>query len=47
MVWRYGGEGATYKIWPGYMQRFPRNLNLRTDGRTDAGRLRYDSSSAV
>ncbi len=33
MVWRYGGEGATHKIWPGSMQRFPRNLSLRTDGR--------------
>ncbi len=41
MVWRYGGEGATRKIWPGSMQRFPRNLSLRTDGR-----LRHDSSSA-
>ncbi len=36
MVWRYGGEGATHKIWPGSIQRFPRNLSLRTtDGRTD------------
>ncbi len=35
MVWRYGGEGATHKIWPGSMQRFLRNLSLRaTDGRT-------------
>ncbi len=46
MVWRYGQEGATHKIWPGSMQRFPRNLSLRTDGRTDDGRLRHDSSSA-
>ncbi len=34
LVWRYGGEGTTHKIWPGSMQRFPRNLSLRTDGRT-------------
>ncbi len=33
MVWRYGGEGATHKIWSGSMQRFLRNLSLRT---TDA-----------
>ncbi len=33
MVWGYGGEGATHKIWPGSIQRFPRNLSLRT---TDA-----------
>ena len=32
VVWRYGGEGATHKIWPGSMQRFPRNLSLWTDG---------------
>ncbi len=31
MVWRYSGEGATHKIWPGSIQRFPRNLSLRTD----------------
>ena len=36
MVWRYGGERATHKIWCGSMQRFPRNLSLRTDARTDA-----------
>ncbi len=48
MVWRYGGEGATRKIWPGSMHRVPRNLSLRTDGRTtDDLRLRHDSSSAV
>ena len=29
MVWRYGGQGATHKIWPGSMQRFLRNLSLR------------------
>ncbi len=48
IVWRYGGEGATHKIWYGSMQRrFPRNLSLQTtDGRTDDGRLRHDSSSA-
>ncbi len=50
MIWRYGEEGATHKIWPGSMQRFPRNLSLQTDGRTDGwtddGRLRHDSSSA-
>ena len=34
MLWRYGAEGVTHKIWPGSMQRFPRNLSLRTDGRT-------------
>ena len=33
MVWRYGGKGATHKIWSGSMQRFLRNLSLRT---TDA-----------
>ncbi len=32
MVWRYGGEGATHKVWPGSMQQFPRNLNLWTTG---------------
>ncbi len=38
---------ATHKIWPGPMQRFSRNLSLRTtDGRTDNGRLRHDSGSA-
>ncbi len=42
MFWRYGGEGATHKIWPGPMQRFPRNLSLWTMD----GRLRHDSSSA-
>ena len=48
MVWRYCAEGATHKIWLGFMQRFPRNLSLRTDGRTaDDGRQRHDSSSAV
>ncbi len=31
MVWRYGEEGASHKIWPGSIQRFPRNLSLRTD----------------
>ncbi len=39
MVWRYGREGATHKIWSESMQRFLRNLSLRTtDGRrtTDA-----------
>ena len=41
--WRYGGEGATHKIWPGFMQQFPRNL---CDGWTDDGCLRHDSSSA-
>ncbi len=48
MVWRYGGEGTTHKIWPGSMQRFSRNLSLwTTDGqRTDDGRLRHDSSFA-
>ncbi len=58
MVWRYGLEGATHKIWSGSMQQFPRNLSLRTadgrrtddgrttDGRKDHGRLRHDSSSA-
>ncbi len=47
IVWRYGGEAATHKIWPGSMQRFLRNLSLRTDdGRTTDGRLRHDSSSA-
>ncbi len=34
MVWRYGGEGATHKIWPGSMQRFPRNFEFTDDGRT-------------
>ncbi len=30
----YDGEGATHKICSGSMQRFPRNLSLRTtDGR--------------
>ena len=33
MVWRYCGEGATHKMWYGSMQRFLRNLSLRT---TDA-----------
>ncbi len=34
IVWRYGGEGAAHKIWSGSMQRFLRNLSLRTtDGR--------------
>ncbi len=42
MVWRYGGEGATHKIWPGSMQRFPRNLRTPDDGH-----MRHDSSSAV
>ncbi len=47
MVWIYGAEGATYKIWPGSMQRFLRNLSLRMDdGLRDDGRLRHDSSSA-
>ncbi len=57
MVWRYGGYVASHKIWSGSMQRFLRNLSLRTDGRrttddgrtdgrTDDGRLRHDSSSA-
>ncbi len=36
MVWRYGGQVASQKIWSGSMQRFMRNLSLRTDGRTDA-----------
>ncbi len=37
IVWRYGGEGATHKMWPGSMKRFPRNLSLRTtDVRQDA-----------
>ena len=48
MVWRYGGKVATHKIWPGSMQRFLRNLNLRKDaGRrmTHDGCLRHDSSS--
>ncbi len=37
--WRYGAEGATHKILPGSMQRFPRNLSVRTtDGRTDGRR---------
>ncbi len=22
IVWRYGGEGYTHKVWPGTMQRF-------------------------
>ena len=43
MVWRYGGGGATHKIWSGSMQQFLRNLRLRT---TDDVRLRHDSSSA-
>ena len=30
MVLRYGGEGATHKVWPWSMQRFPRNLSLQT-----------------
>ena len=35
IVWRYGGEGATHKIWPRPMQWFPRNLSLQaTDGQT-------------
>ncbi len=35
MAWRYGGVGATHKIWPESMQRFPRNWSLQTtDGRT-------------
>ncbi len=47
MVWRYGGEGAAHKIWPGSIQQFPRNLSLRTDDRwTTDGRLHHDSSSA-
>ncbi len=29
-VLRYGGEGDTHRIWPGSMQRFLRNLSLRT-----------------
>ncbi len=46
MVWRYDGEGATHNILAGSMQRFLRNLSLRTDdGWTDDGRLRHDSSS--
>ena len=45
MVWRYGQEGATHKIWPGSMQRFPRNLSLQTtDGWTDALPLHGSSS---
>ena len=32
IVWRYDGEGATHKIWPGSMQRFLRNLCLPTTG---------------
>ncbi len=37
MVWRYGGKGATHKVWHGSMQRFLRNLSLQTDGQmTDA-----------
>ena len=36
IVWLYSREGATHKIWPGFMQRFLRSLSLRTtDGRTD------------
>ncbi len=47
MVWRYGGEGATYKIWPGSIQRFLRNLSLRTtDGRT-VGRTTEDGPMTV
>ncbi len=43
MIWRYGREGGTHKIWPGPMQRFLRNLSLRT---MDDGRLCHDSSQA-
>ncbi len=33
LFWRYGGQVASHKIWSGSMQRFPRNLGLRMDGR--------------
>ena len=41
--WRYGGQVASHKIWSRTMQRFPRNVSLRTDN----GCLHHDSSSAV
>ncbi len=51
-VWRYGGEGATHRIWPGSMAAVSEKLEFTDDGRTDGhttddGRLRHDSSSAV
>ncbi len=40
MVWQYGGEGATHKVWPGSMQRLLRNQSLwTTDGRMDGQRM--------
>ncbi len=48
MVWRYGKEGASHKILPGSMQRFPRNLSLQTDdGRTTDGRTTDDCAMTV
>ena len=48
MVWIYGGEGASHKIWSGSMQWFLRNLTLQTDDgqTTDDERLHHDSSQA-